>query len=145
MTKRRLFCWSLILLILAAFAVWLEPTRVVWGWLRREAFYQGRPTSWWRNEIAQWKCVGCVGIGFGSTWFYKREPSAIEKVASRFVALPEKAWPTLLDGDDAGREVLQALMRDRDPRIGKLAEEGLKRHNSTERGPSIIINDGFIW
>ena len=34
MTKRRLLRWSLILMILAAFAVWLEPTRVVWGWLR---------------------------------------------------------------------------------------------------------------
>ena len=44
MTKRRLFRWSLILVILAAFAVWLEPTRVVWGWLRGEAFYQARPT-----------------------------------------------------------------------------------------------------
>ncbi len=46
MSKRRLLRWSLILAILAAFAVWLEPTRVVWGWLRGEAFYQGRPTSY---------------------------------------------------------------------------------------------------
>ena len=38
MTKRRLLRWSLILVILVAFAVWLEPTRVVWGWLRGEAF-----------------------------------------------------------------------------------------------------------
>ena len=44
MTKRRLLRWSLLLVILAAFAVWLEPTRVVWGWLRGAAFYQGRPT-----------------------------------------------------------------------------------------------------
>ena len=51
MTKRRLMRWSLILLTFAAFAVWLEPTRVVWGWLRGEAFYQGRPTSFWRGVI----------------------------------------------------------------------------------------------
>jgi hypothetical protein len=38
MIKRRLLRWSLILVILAAFAVWLEPTRAVWGWLRGEAF-----------------------------------------------------------------------------------------------------------
>ena len=44
MTKRRVLRWSLILVTLAAFAVCLEPTRVVWGWLRGEAFYQGRPT-----------------------------------------------------------------------------------------------------
>jgi hypothetical protein len=30
-------CSDVILVTLAAFAVWLEPTRVVWGWLRGEA------------------------------------------------------------------------------------------------------------
>jgi hypothetical protein len=52
MTKRRLVRWSLILLILAAFAVWLEPTRVVWGWLRGEAFCQGRlqPLAAWQRD-----------------------------------------------------------------------------------------------
>jgi len=54
MTKRRLLCWSLILVILAAFAVWLEPTRVVWGWLRGEAFYDGRPTSYWERVLTNW-------------------------------------------------------------------------------------------
>src|SRR5215470_17522880 len=54
MTKRRLIHWSLLLFILAAFAVWLEPTRVVWGWLCGEAFYQGRPTSYWRQEFSNW-------------------------------------------------------------------------------------------
>jgi hypothetical protein len=54
MTKRRLTRWSLILVILAAFVVWLEPTRVVWGWVRGEAFYQGRPTSYWRAKCDDW-------------------------------------------------------------------------------------------
>src|SRR4249920_1684066 len=54
MTKRRLLRWSLLLLILAAFAVWLEPTRIVWGWLRGEAFYEGRPTSYWEAELRHW-------------------------------------------------------------------------------------------
>src|SRR5438128_8191554 len=57
MTKRRLMRWSLILFTFAAFPVWLEPTRVVWGWLRGEAFYQGRPTSYWRYELARLKWV----------------------------------------------------------------------------------------
>ena len=60
MIKRRLLRWSLIVVTLAAFAafaVWLEPTRVVWGWLRGEAFYQGRPTSWWRQELVHWGIV----------------------------------------------------------------------------------------
>jgi hypothetical protein len=26
----------------------------VWGWLRGEAFYHGRPTSYWRSRLADW-------------------------------------------------------------------------------------------
>jgi hypothetical protein len=59
-TKRRVLRWSLILAIVVAFAVWLEPTRVVWGWLRGEAFYQGRPTSWWRAQL--------VSVHFRDAW-----------------------------------------------------------------------------
>lgn len=44
----------LAVLGVAVFAVWLEPTRVVWGWLRGEAFYQGRPTSYWRGKCDEW-------------------------------------------------------------------------------------------
>src|SRR5262245_39883436 len=54
MTKRRLLRWSLVLVILAAFAAWLEPTRVVRGWPRGEAFYHGRPTSYWEGTLANW-------------------------------------------------------------------------------------------
>ena len=53
--KRRLLRWSLLLVLLAALVVWLEPTRVVWGWVRGEAFYQERPTSYWGEELALWK------------------------------------------------------------------------------------------
>ena len=33
------------------FAVYLEPTHCVRGWLRGEAFYDGRPTSYRRSAI----------------------------------------------------------------------------------------------
>jgi hypothetical protein len=39
MTKRRLLRWSLILVILAAFAVWLGPTRVIWGCISPASFF----------------------------------------------------------------------------------------------------------
>jgi hypothetical protein len=54
MTKRRLIRWSLLLLAVTAFAAWLDSTRVVWGWLRGEAFYEGRPTSYWERILANW-------------------------------------------------------------------------------------------
>ncbi|QDU40986.1 HEAT repeat protein [Maioricimonas rarisocia] len=40
------------LLVVAAAVVWLEPTRVGWGLVTGEAFYEGRPTSYWRNALA---------------------------------------------------------------------------------------------
>ena len=66
MTKRRLLRWSLLLVLLGAFAVWLEPTRVVWGWLHGEAFYQGRPTSFWRSRFSHWEKVYFMGWPMGS-------------------------------------------------------------------------------
>jgi hypothetical protein len=33
-----------VFLLLAAAAVWLDPTRVLWGWICKESFYQDRPT-----------------------------------------------------------------------------------------------------
>ncbi|MFG0335192.1 MAG: HEAT repeat domain-containing protein [Maioricimonas sp. JB049] len=40
------------LVIIAAAAIWLEPTRVSWGLLTGESFFAGRPTSFWRNSLA---------------------------------------------------------------------------------------------
>jgi hypothetical protein len=55
MKRRRLVRLLALLAVLAALTVWLEPTRVVWGWLRGEAFYQGRPTSYWAERIRPWE------------------------------------------------------------------------------------------
>ena len=52
--KRRWLYRLLVLLALAGFVVWLEPTRVAWGWLRGEAFFHGRPTSYWRHKCDEW-------------------------------------------------------------------------------------------
>jgi hypothetical protein len=73
MSRRRLIRWSLILVVLAAFVVWLEPTRVVWGWLREEAFYQGRPTSYWRAELEHWQIHEVHGIGTGGAIVTEKE------------------------------------------------------------------------
>ena len=55
MWKRRR-TWILLVAVTAvALAVYFEPTHCVRGWLWGEAFYDGRPTSWWRESIHQWK------------------------------------------------------------------------------------------
>jgi hypothetical protein len=51
--KRRLLA-SLFALVFLAVAAWFEPTCVVRGWLCGEAFYQGRPTSYWSRELGRW-------------------------------------------------------------------------------------------
>jgi hypothetical protein len=58
MKRRRLIRLLVLLAVLAALVVWLEPTRIVWGWLRGEAFYQGRPTSYWAERIRPWELAG---------------------------------------------------------------------------------------
>jgi hypothetical protein len=53
--RKRLLLPPVILVLLMFLAVWLDPTRVLWGWLRGESFYQGRPTSYWSREISRLK------------------------------------------------------------------------------------------
>ena len=160
MTKRRLIRWSLILVILAAFAVWLEPTRVVWGWLRGEAFYQGRPTSWWAEQIKLWsppKHSECLAdyvanqckivfarvrakpedspfvLGFFDIDLVPRQ-SLLRTSIAKWISLPEPTWPNVLDGDMAARAVLRELHTYQEPHVCQLAWIGLNRLETSERG-----------
>ena len=131
MTKRRLLYWSLILVILAAFAVWLEPTRIVWGRLRGEAFYQGRPTSYWRMEFARWgKSIAYAKDATGQErrdefWCRNRDwlEEWLEPEESREWTWPNPRPNPLSDcvGADA-IPVLQELQEDELPRVRRLAE-----------------------
>jgi hypothetical protein len=146
MTNRRLLRWSLLLVILAVFAVGLEPTRVVWGWLRGEAFYQGRPTSWWAQRIAPWRSRNVVissdGGPIGSGWrseehHYGAEKSRWSKWIDRFQPLSESTWPTVLDGDESAASVLRELLEHPDSMVRDWASEGLRRVGANEAGPVV--------
>jgi hypothetical protein len=126
MTKRRLLRWSLLFVTLAAFTVWLEPTRVVWGWLRGEAFYQGRPTSYWRAEFDRWEKA--IAYGKDATGqecrneFWHRNRDWLEEWLD-----PEEnrecTWPNPRN-DCVGADaipVLQELQEDELPRVRRLA------------------------
>src|SRR5438445_759028 len=43
--------WLGVIAVLLLTALFLEPTRVVWGYLKGESFYRGRPTSYWRSAL----------------------------------------------------------------------------------------------
>ena len=144
MTKRRLLRWSLILVALAAFAVWLEPTRVVWGWLRGEAFYQGRPTSYWVEQIRPWDRYfwhgGLPGTRWSITEFeYSPRRSSLAETLERWVNVPDPQWPAVLDGDEAAAAVLRELLNDSDADVRAWAKIGLSRIDSQEQGRVVIL------
>ena len=51
MWNRRRTWFVLFLLSGILLAAYFEPTRCVRGWLNGEAFFEGRPTSWWRGIL----------------------------------------------------------------------------------------------
>ena len=131
MTKRRLLRWSLILVTLAAFAVWLEPTRVVWGWLRGEAFYQGRPTSYWRSELSRWRNVPNViqFCPFSDSVSYARERSLIETWLDRINIRAARVAPVppMLDGEADALPVLRELAIEAQGNLLTLVQSGIER------------------
>jgi hypothetical protein len=52
--------------VLLGVAAWFEPTCVVRGWLCGEAFYQGRPTSYWSRELGRWEPAALVRVRTGN-------------------------------------------------------------------------------
>jgi len=130
MRKRRLIRWSLILVILAAFAVWLEPMRVVWGWLRGDAFYQGRPTSYWASQIARWEFCGTFSWNWRSekhaTWNFSYKSNALEQWLDRYPKFQWPAFPAVLTDDPAPQEILEELALSSDPHVRKIACERLR-------------------
>jgi len=134
--KRKLR-WLLILLILAAFAVWLEPTRVVWGKLRGDEFYRGRPTSYWHNELDRWRPGKLNMQGGGEQIELVRTPTWLQRRLPWLLPDTPDAWPAVLDGDPAAQPVLRALLDDDTPLVRELAQEGLSRIRTGEQGPRL--------
>ena len=135
MTKRRLLRWSLLFVFLAAFAVWLEPTRVVWGWLRGEAFYQGRPTSWWADELGRWDMHMQFAMGgldgkriCMHRLIYERTDTKFEEFWKRLLRIESQPEPPgCLTGDAAAVDVLQALAEHSSEQVRKMARLGLRK------------------
>ena len=129
MNKRRLIRWSLILAILAAFAVWLEPTRVVWGWLRGEAFYQGRPTSFWRTELSRWeRQLWGGGENRLPAERWVRHKTGLEAWLDRTLGLVNQQdgeAPAWWRGDPAAEGVLRELANDELEPVRNNARTGL--------------------
>src|SRR6476620_4468884 len=106
-SRRRLLFFALLVLVAAAVLIGLESQCLVTGWLRGEAFYQGRPTSYWAREIGQWRVSvhtsdhdgptgQCTSYVFECAMW---EPTTTERYLQRIFGRKEATWPSLLDGD----------------------------------------------
>ena len=52
--RKRLLLIGVAIVALIGAALYEHSTHVARGWLRGEAFYQGRPTSYWRKRCDEW-------------------------------------------------------------------------------------------
>ena len=122
-----------VLLIGLTLGILFETSsHVVRGWLRGEAFYDGRPTSYWRIKLTPWKVV----YGHKDCW-YEREESwsgrnlltwivGIKSDEQRFDEIMEQiSGPRILHAEDS-KAVLLELLADSSPNIRCLARIGLK-------------------
>jgi hypothetical protein len=154
--KKRWLYRVLVLVALAAFAVWLEPTRILWGSLRGEPWYKGRPASFWAEQIRPWDSYslshrpticgglrqrgslrtsfGCMDWSFG-TYEYTPRTSKLQMLLSQYINFPEPVWPDILEGNADAMPVLLALADHPDDVIRLWAAEGIERTETQKKGP----------
>jgi hypothetical protein len=127
-----------LLLALAglAFASLYEAgTHVVRGWFAGEAFYDGRPASYWAAEIQRWEKGASFGGAFQQHQIYQRR-SALHRELDRFLPGARSEWPQLFDGDPGGLAVLQELRQHPSEEVRDWARVGMERIDyDQERGP----------
>lgn len=133
--KRRWLIRLGVVAILAGFVVWLEPTRIVWGWLRGEAFYQNRPTTWWADELGHWDYYVQYAMGMHDGHkvcheiiHYVRRDSRMEAWWKSWFSKDEPPPPpNLFMGDDAAEPVLRELAEHPSEQVRKVVEHALNR------------------
>ncbi len=133
--RRIVIAAALVAVVLGIFFEGL--TRVGRGHLSGEPFYEGRPASYWADEIAQWETQDAPW----TTRTYQRRPiwpGWVERM------LPEPRWPPLLDGDPDGLAVLQALRQHPSDEVQDWARIGIERIDDGERGPCKFYHPSVI-
>ena len=125
-SRRLLIAAALLALVAGAF--YESVTRVGRGWLSGEPFHEGRPASYWADEIERWETKEA---DWGTQSYVRRA------TAPRWIArmLPEPRWPMLLDGDPNGLAVLETLRDHPSANVQDWARIGIERLDNDERGP----------
>ena len=135
MLKTRLWLVLVSLVALLAMLAWFEPTRIVRGWLAREAFYQGRPTSYWnkalRNEDPQARQNTLTELKKGGA---EATPVLIELLVETTPPAEEAIEVRWTAGDLLGQQgkegapavpALAGALKDPDPHVRSVAAKSL--------------------
>ena len=148
MNKRRLIMIAAVLFA-AVLAAYFEPTYCVRGWLRGEAFFDGRPTSYWVAVIEQDLELDPDVLG-------GLKPPPVPSTLDRFrelLGLEQSSGQSkrLLQGES--EPVLVQLRSVEHPRVAAFAEDApnvdknwigwmrlLAKHNVRYPGTSIVLD-----
>jgi hypothetical protein len=127
------------LIVLAA--VYFEPTYCVRGKLWGEAFFEGRPTSYWRAELEHWEVKRILNPywrgykvcsferrstqfeEFRERWFPAKKERSVNK--GLFWLLTQNNGPSILRELEAAAPVLREMLHDPSPKIRLFAQIGL--------------------
>lgn len=130
MSKRRR-CWLLLLAVvsLTFTGLYESVTHVGCGWLRGEAFFEGRPTSWWRRELECWEVHGWGDPRVG---IYSRKSIGFVELWERITGMSDHRFfeelkgPSLLRGGNEATPVLRELLHDPSFRVRRFAQIALQ-------------------
>jgi hypothetical protein len=125
--RRVLLSAGLLFLVFGALALPAVHWRLLGRW-RGEAFFQGRPTSYWRGEIAGYVDHPISANYDGPVWFRRQDPSALDRMTGWFGGGPVGTsyfTPPLLCGLPEGLPVLIELLASPEPAARQLACRGL--------------------
>ena len=109
--NRRWRLWLGFALLVAPLFLPAVQWRLI-GWVRAEAFYQGRPTSYWDRELRQGTMLRGVGCGERCVpfmTFQPPEPTLLEKWLKQYLDWDVDPGPSL-DADSEAIPVLLALL-----------------------------------
>lgn len=113
-TRRR--CLSFVLVVGLLVLAYFEPTHCVRGWLHGEAFYDGRPTSFWRKVVVYSLRINWDDFASNITWR--------DRLEARLGHEPYYTSYRLVSDVNAN-PVLEELAADPDERVAGFARDVL--------------------
>jgi hypothetical protein len=140
MWKRRRTWLLLVALTGVALAVYFEPSHCVRGWLWREAFFDGRPTSYWRGVIQSDMHMD------PDTYFKNQPPNWWARCKNRVGFRPDTDGSARLIEDQSAACVLQEITGDPDTKISGFATDVLKYHQARAKSNvACSMNGDYIF